>query len=85
MKGKNMMDYTDSNNLSAMTDEEIKRVLKTLNDELNYRKRQREAHLIEKFHKAWSALEDAGINVSYAEGEEDIELVYCSWDGFNFN
>lgn len=39
-----MIDYTDSNNLSAMTDEEIKRVLKALNDELNYRKRQRGAN-----------------------------------------
>lgn len=80
-----MIDYTDSNNLSAMTDEEIKRVLKELNDELNYRKRQREANLITDFHKAWGALKDAGINVSYADGDEDIEITLWSWDGFNFS
>lgn len=80
-----MIDYTDSNNLSAMTDEEINRVLKALNDELNYRKRQREANLIGNFHKAWGALRDAGINVSYADGDEDKELVLWSWDGFSFS
>jgi hypothetical protein len=80
-----MMDYTDSNILSAMTDEEITHVLKALNDELNYRKRKREANLIESFHRAWSALRDAGINVSYADGDEDRELVLWSWDGFNFS
>lgn len=80
-----MKDYSNSNNLFAMTDEEIKCVLKELNDELNYRKRQREANLITNFHKAWSALKDAGINVSYADGDEDTELVLWSWDGFNFN
>lgn len=80
-----MMDYTDANNVSAMTDEEIKRVLKELNDELNYRKRQREANLITNFHKAWSALKDAGINVSYADGDEDIEICLIDWGGFNFS
>ena len=79
------MDYTDSNILSAMTDEEIKRVLEALNNEMDYRKRQKEASLIENFHKAWGALRDAGINVSYADGDEDIELVLWSWDGFNFS
>ena len=80
-----MMDYTNSNNLMSMTDEEIKRTLKTLDDELNRRKRQREANLIENFHRAWSALRDAGINVRYADDCEDMEISLIDWGGFNFN
>jgi hypothetical protein len=78
-----MMDYTDSNNLSTMTDEEIKRALEALANEVNYRKRQKEANLIEDFRRAWFALNSIGVNVSYDNDGEEICLNH--WDDFDFS
>jgi hypothetical protein len=82
---KKMKNYPNPNNLSAMTDEEIKSAIEALTNEVKYRKRQKEAKLIENFRNAWYDLNSSGITVSYAEEEEDMEICLIHWDGFNFN
>lgn len=86
-----MMDYTDSNNLSAMTDEQIKKAIEALENESAYRKRQKEANLIENFKKAFYALQDAGMDISYVlqdgdyeDGDENFAHL-THWDGFYFD
>ena len=73
------------NELQTMSVGDLNRVSKRINEELARRRREERERLITEFRKAWGALHDAGIRITYCE-EYDDDLTYLDeWDGFNFD
>ena len=69
--------------LKGFTDEELRRLCAQIEAEEMRRRRANRSKLIEDFHKAWIALDDAQIYVRY--GDEWDDGVYLSkWDKFEF-
>ena len=68
---------------SSVADLEL--IKKRIEAELYRRKSEERERLITTFRKAWGALKDAGIRVTYC-GEYDDDTAYLDeWDGFSFD
>lgn len=63
---------------------ELIRFVQMANAELTRRKNEERERLITEFRKAWGALKDAGIRVTYSEEYDEITFL-DDWDGFSFD
>jgi len=64
---------------------ELTRFVQMANAELTRRRNEERERLITEFRKAWGALKDAGIRVTYCEGYDDDMAYLDQWDGFDFD
>lgn len=70
---------------TTLTEDELKALYKGIVDEHARRDRMKRTKLIEDFKTAFYALQDAGIDVTYSECDDDIEELSLYWAGFNFD
>ena len=69
--------------IKSFTDEELRRLRTAIEEEEMSRRRANRSKLIEDFHNAFIALDNAGIYVKYAEGWDDGTYL-TKWDEFYF-
>ena len=72
-------DLRDSSTASLET------IKKRIEQELTRRRNEERERLITEFRKAWGALKDRGIRVTYYEEYDDDTAYLDDWDGFGFN
>ena len=60
-------------------------IKRRIDEELTRRRNEEREHLITEFRKAWGALKDAGIRVTYCDPYEDYITYLDDWDDFNFD
>lgn len=60
-------------------------IKKRIEQELTRRRNEERERLITEFRKAWGALKDAGIRVTYCEDYDDDTAYLDQWDGFSFD
>lgn len=73
------------NEMKDLPAAELIRFVQMANAELTRRKNEERERLITAFRKAWGALKDAGIRVTYCEQYNDDTAYLDDWDGFNFD
>ena len=64
---------------------ELTRFVQMANAELTRRKNEERERLITEFRKAWGALKDAGIRITYCDQYEDDITYLDDWDDFSFD
>ncbi len=71
--------------IKNFTDKELRELCAVIEAEEMYRRRANRSKLIEDFHNAFIALDNAGIYIKYGEGWQDEDYTYLSrWDDFEF-
>jgi hypothetical protein len=60
-------------------------IKKRIEAELYRRKSEERERLITEFRKAWGALKDTGIRVTYCDQYEDDITYLDDWDDFSFD
>ena len=70
---------------SQMTDEELQAVISECEKEIQYRRKQFRAKLIDNFEVAFCALRNNGINIRYSDYEQEIDRIYLdNLDNFEY-
>lgn len=64
---------------------ELTRFIQMANAELTRRRNEERERLITEFRKAWGALKDAHVRVTYCEEFDDDAVYLDDWDGFSFD
>lgn len=62
----------------------IKKLIKEGQQELERRKDEESERLVAEFHKVWSALQNAGITITYGYKYEGDTIWLDDWDEFGF-
>ena len=70
--------------ITEFTEDELHDIIAQAENELKARKRQAKAKLVRDFEKAFYALKEAGISVTYADCDDELEVSLHQYDCFNF-
>ena len=74
-----------ANDLRDSSTASLETIKKRIEQELTRRRNEERERLITEFRKAWGALKDAGIRVTYCEDYDDDTAYLDDWDGFSFD
>lgn len=80
-----MMYDISVNDLRDSSTASLEGIKKRIEQELTRRRNEERERLITEFRKAWGALKDAHIRVTYCDEYEDDTAYLDEWDGFNFD
>lgn len=80
-----MMYDISVDDLRGSTTASLEVIKKRIEQELYRRKNEEREHLITEFRKAWGALKDAGIRITYCDQYEDDITYLDDWDDFSFD
>lgn len=78
-----MIDIYDM--IETSSKDELEDIKKRIECELYRRRSEERERLITEFRKAWGALKDTNIRITYCEGYEDDTAYLDDWDGFSFD
>jgi len=69
--------------VTTLTEEELGKLYRSIVDEHTRRDNEKRAKLMENFKNAFYALQDAGVEITYTDVDDNI-LPLC-WDNFIFD
>lgn len=70
---------------TTLTEDELKTLYNGVVNEHAHRLREKRAKLRENFKQAFYALHEAGVDVTYSDGDNDVDDLLLCWDGFYFS
>lgn len=72
-------------NFTTLTEDELKTLYNGVVNEHARRLREKQVKLKENFKQAFYALHEAGVDVTYSDGDCDVEDLLLCWEGFHFS
>ena len=80
-----MMYDISVNDLRDSSTASLEGIKRRIEQELTRRRNEERERLITEFRKAWGALKDAHIRMTYCEEFDDDAVYLDDWDGFSFD